>query len=126
MTATTLTEELVALEESGWAAISTGNGDFYRDLVLDETICVEPDGVSTGAELAADIDANKSPFSGYQLDDAKVLPLGAESALITYRATVRLADSDFSFQLYMTSVYLRRDGRWRLTFHQQTPVKDEA
>ncbi|WP_336213797.1 nuclear transport factor 2 family protein [Nonomuraea sp. LPB2021202275-12-8] len=118
--------ELRELEEKGWAAISVGNGDFYRELVTDRTVCVEPDGLQTGAELAADIDANKSPFDDYTLEDVKVLPLGAESALITYRATVRLNAADFSFQLYMTSVYERAGNAWKLLFHQQTPVKQDG
>ncbi|WP_068921586.1 nuclear transport factor 2 family protein [Planobispora rosea] len=121
----TIEKELRELEEKGWAAISVGNGAFYRDLVTERTICVEPDGLQTGRELADDIDANKAPFDDYRLDDVKVLPLGHESALITYRATVRLSQSDFSFQLYMTSVYERSGSAWKLVFHQQTPVKQE-
>ncbi|TYB47910.1 nuclear transport factor 2 family protein [Actinomadura chibensis] len=120
--------ELRELEEKGWAAISVGDGDFYRGLVTDRTVCVEPDGLQTGRELADDIEANKSPFDDYTLDDVKVLPLGDGSALITYRATIRLTEADFSFQLYMTSVYERGggDGGWRLVFHQQTPVKQDG
>ncbi|MGP4024136.1 nuclear transport factor 2 family protein [Actinomadura sp. 3N407] len=118
--------ELHELEEKGWAAISVGNGAFYRGLVTGRTICVEPDGLQTGHELADDIDANKSPFDDYTLEDVKVLSLGGESALITYRATVRLSEADFSFQLYMTSVYERGEGDWKLVFHQQTPVKQDG
>ncbi|TYK44022.1 nuclear transport factor 2 family protein [Actinomadura decatromicini] len=119
--------ELRELEEKGWAAISVGDGDFYRGLVTDRTVCVEPDGLQTGRELADDIEANKSPFDDYTLDDVKVLPLGDGSALITYRATIRLTEADFSFELYMTSVYERGgDGGWKLVFHQQTPVKQDG
>ncbi|MFC4049812.1 nuclear transport factor 2 family protein [Actinomadura syzygii] len=118
--------ELRELEEKGWAAISVGDGDFYRGLVTDRTVCVEPDGLQTGHELADDIEANKSPFDDYTLDDVKVLPLGDGSALITYRATIRLTEADFSFELYMTSVYERGDDDWRLVFHQQTPVKQDG
>jgi hypothetical protein len=120
--------ELRELEEKGWAAISVGDGDFYRGLVTDRTVCVEPDGLQTGRELADDIEANKSPFDDYTLDDVKVLPLGDGSALITYRATIRLTEADFSFELYMTSVYERGGdgGDWKLVFHQQTPVKQDG
>ncbi|MEU7991297.1 nuclear transport factor 2 family protein [Streptosporangium canum] len=117
--------ELLALEEQGWAAISVGDGDFYRRLITDRTLCVEPDGLQTGAELADDIDANKSPFDDYKLQDVKVLPLTADSAVITYRAVVNLKEAGFVFQLYMSSAYVRRDGAWKLAFHQQTPVKQE-
>ncbi|MBB5077432.1 nuclear transport factor 2 family protein [Nonomuraea endophytica] len=119
-------KELRELEEQGWAAISVGNGGFYRELVTDRTICVEPDGLQTGAELAADIEANKSPFDDYTLEDVKVLELTGDAALITYRATVRLKEAGFSFQLYMTSVYERVGNAWKLAFHQQTPVKQDG
>ncbi|MFI7445166.1 nuclear transport factor 2 family protein [Nonomuraea indica] len=121
-----LDKELTALEEQGWAAISVGDGGFYRRLVTDRTVCVEPDGLQTGWELADDIDASKSPFDDYKLEDVKVLPLGAAAALITYRAVVRLSQADFTFQLYMTSVYERAGEEWKLVFHQQTPVKEES
>ncbi|MFD9942811.1 nuclear transport factor 2 family protein [Nonomuraea sp. NPDC059023] len=119
-------KELRELEEQGWAAISVGNGDFYRELVTDRTICVEPDGPQTGAELAADIEANKAPFDDYTLEDVKVLELTGDAALITYRATVRLKEAGFAFQLYMTSVYERGGSAWKLVFHQQTPVKQDG
>ncbi|MEU4538681.1 nuclear transport factor 2 family protein [Streptosporangium sp. NPDC023825] len=118
-------KELLLLEEQGWSAISKGDGEFYRRLVTEETLCVEPDGLQTGAELAADIDANPSPFDDYKLEDVKVLPLTGDSAIITYRAVVRLSQTDLTFQLYMTSAYVRHDGGWKLIFHQQTPVKEE-
>jgi len=118
--------ELRELEEKGWAAISVGDGDFYRGLVTDRTVCVEPDGLQTGHELADDIDASKSPFDDFALEDVRVLPLGGAAALINYRATVRLSEADFSFQLYMTSVYEHGDGGWKLLFHQQTPVKQDG
>ncbi|GGL51470.1 nuclear transport factor 2 family protein [Planomonospora parontospora] len=120
-----LDKELRELEEKGWAAIAVGNGEFYRELVTDRTICVEPDGLQTGHELADDIEANKSPFEEYTLDDVRTLALGTEAGLITYRATIRLKGTDLSFQIYMASVYERSGNAWKLVFHQQTPVKPE-
>ncbi|MDP9870187.1 MULTISPECIES: nuclear transport factor 2 family protein [Streptosporangium] len=126
MDAKAIERELLALEEQGWAAISVGDGDFYRRLVTDRTLCVEPDGLQTGAELADDIDASKSPFDDYALHDVKVVPLTDDSAVITYRAAVSLKEGGVAFQLYMSSAYVRRDGAWKLAFHQQTPVKQDG
>lgn len=121
---TQLEKELFALEEEGWRAISAANGDFYRKLVTPDTLIVEHDGVSTGDDLVAEIDGNTSPFEGFTLDQQRVVPLGADGAVITYRANAQVAGRG-TFQLYMSSVWVRRDGGWKLMFHQQTPVSTQ-
>ncbi|WP_434740121.1 nuclear transport factor 2 family protein [Micromonospora sp. SH-82] len=121
---TQLTKELFALEEEGWRAISAADGDFYRRLVTPDTLVVEHDGVSTGDDLVAEIDGNTSPFEGFTLDQERVVPLGPDSAVITYRANAQVAGRG-TFRLYMSSVWVRRDGGWKLMFHQQTPVSTQ-
>jgi hypothetical protein len=60
----------------------------------------------------------------YSLTDFKVLPIGERCAIITYRADIRATYKGQYFppKLYMSSVWVRRQGSWRLTFHQATPV----
>ena len=44
-----------------------------------------------------------------------------DAALLSYRFRGRRGD-DFTYTALMGSVYVRRDGAWRMAFHQQTPV----
>jgi hypothetical protein len=118
-----LESELFELEQQGWRAISAADGDFYRKLVTPRTLVVEHDGVSTGDDLVAEIDGNTSPFEGFTLDQQRIVPLDDDTAVITYRANAQVTGRG-TFHLYMSSVWQRQDGDWRLMFHQQTPVSD--
>ncbi|APC35418.1 MULTISPECIES: nuclear transport factor 2 family protein [Nocardiopsis] len=121
-TADALLKELFDLEHRGWEAISSANADFYREMVTDDTVVVEHDGVGTGQDLVEEIEANDSPFVGFTLENPKLVRITDDSAVLTYRATAEVTGRDMVYRLYMTSVYARRDGAWRLLFHQQTPV----
>ncbi|MFP8883761.1 MULTISPECIES: nuclear transport factor 2 family protein [Streptomyces] len=120
----TMEKELFALEEAGWEAISSANGDFYRRLVTPETLVVEHDGVATGDDLVAEIDGNESPFENFRLDDRRLVPLSPDSAVVTYRATADVTGRG-TFRLYMSSVWVRREEGWKLMFHQQTPASQQ-
>ena len=54
-------------------------------------------------------------------DGALLLRLGPDVASITYRATAVRAGQD-PYHALFTSVYVRREGAWKLALHQQTPV----
>jgi len=115
-------KELFDLEHRGWEAISSANADFYREMVTDQTVVVEHDGVGTGQDLVEEIEANDSPFAGFTLENPTLVRVDDDSAVLTYRATAEVTGRDMVYRLYMTSLYTRRDGAWRLLFHQQTPV----
>ncbi len=52
-----------------------------------------------------------------EVEDFRVRPLGENAALATYRS--RRPDGAVSLR---SSVWLRKDGEWKLAFHQGTPV----
>jgi glyoxylase I family protein len=56
--------------------------------------------------------AGESP----ELEDFEVAPLGPSVALVTYHAA----------GAKRVSVWVRRDGRWLLRYHQGTPAEKEA
>lgn len=74
------------------------------------------------------------PWRRYRLTDVEVVPLGPESALISYRAHAtrqHITDDDDErqdeFRALISSTW-RKDpeaGRWLMCFHQQTPYEDE-
>jgi hypothetical protein len=48
-------------------------------------------------------------------------PIGRHVVLVTYRSIAR-APGVPARHAWRSSVWVRRDGRWRLRFHQATPV----
>jgi hypothetical protein len=60
------------------------------------------------------------PWADYRIDDERAVGLGVDTVAVTYRVSAsRTGTAPYRAQL--TSVYVRRDGHWRLALHQQTP-----
>jgi uncharacterized protein (TIGR02246 family) len=113
--------ELEALERHGWEALcGTDGAAFYRDVMADDGLMVFPGLVLDKAATIGAI-AAAPPWSSFELDDVREIVPTPDSAIVTYRATAQ-RQGEGAYQANMTSVYARRDGRWRLFLHKQTPI----
>lgn len=116
-----LREELLELETAGWDALKNGTGRrHYADLLTEDAVMLLP-GVGLLSHDKALDGMDGQPWSWFQLRNPQVLRLGDDAAVLTYRAQAR-RDFQPEYQALMASTYVRRDGRWRLALHQQTPV----
>ncbi len=117
-------QHLLELEDQGWTALSSGNGaEFYDEHLADDARMVFPFGVMTRADSVEAMRA-APPWSRYQIQDPTVVQLTPESAVLTYRAIAQ-RDGQPEYRAWMSSVYVLRDGRWKMALHQQTPRQGE-
>ena len=58
------------------------------------------------------------PAAPRSVDDMRVTPLGEDAVLVSYRAWY---DQQPRAESLRSSVWVHRDGRWQLRFHQGTP-----
>ena len=117
----TLERELLELEDAGWDALSSDRGaSFYRDNMADDGLMVFPGVVMNKADALAAI-AFAKPWSEHRISDVAVRALDTDAALIAYRATAQ-REGAAEYRAMMTSVYVRRAGRWLLALHQQSPT----
>ncbi len=56
------------------------------------------------------------------LSDFAARPLSPDVMLVTYRSTRRSPLGETTAQAQRSSIWVQRDGRWKLTFHQGTPI----
>ncbi len=118
-------DRLQALEEAGWQALARGEGAaFYDKMMTEDAIMVVPGMVLTRDAVLASF-KDVPPWATYQLDDEQVIQLSDDTALITYQATARREGAQTPYTAQMTSVYVFRDGAWRLALHQQTPPPND-
>ena len=61
------------------------------------------------------------PWATFELIDPRVIELTDDSGVVVYRAKAQRAGEE-SYSAMMSSTFVRRDGRWLLAFHQQTPA----
>jgi uncharacterized protein (TIGR02246 family) len=111
--------EIEELERRGWAALSGPDGAaFYQDAMAEEGLMVFPGMVMDKATAIATI-REVQPWSIFELSDVRITG-DDNAALVTYRAKAQRAGEP-EYEAVMSSVYVRRDGRWRLLLHQQSP-----
>ena len=58
-------------------------------------------------------------ITDYEVADVKVILLGKEAAVLSYKLTLKGKSAPPS-PVYATSVWARRDNRWVVVLHQQT------
>ena len=115
---------LLQLEDEGWRALSSSQDEaraFYRDTLDDDVVMLFPGGIVVADRDAVLSSIGAQPWSWYRIDDARVIRLSEDAAVVTYRATAQRDDQP-EYHALVSSAYARRAGRWRLGFHQQTPV----
>jgi hypothetical protein len=119
---TTMTDELLDLERSAWQALSSSGDDaaaFYDQALAGEVLMLLPMGMVIDDRQQVVDSMHGEPWSSYELDDERVLPLGDDGAVVAYTARARRGDNDY--RALINSTYVRDDGGWRLVVHQQTP-----
>ena len=114
-------DELIELERAGWASLCDGTGDdYYGRTMTDDGVMVLANGtVMTRDDVVAAL--GQAPrWASYEMDDVQVVPVSEDSAALVYVGTGHRG-SDAPFVGVMSSVYVKRDGRWKLALYQQTP-----
>lgn len=112
--------EIEALEREGWEALRTGAGArFYEALMAEDGLMVFPGSVM-GRVQALEAIGNAPPWATFELADVRVIEATPDSAIVTYQATAQRTGEP-EYRALMSSAYARRQGRWQLILHQQTP-----
>lgn len=112
-------EEIIALERRFWAA--AGDPGFYRENFAEDGRCVFGFGIGIldKAATVASMD-EAEPWTTYDLHDVEVVGLPDDAGVVVY--TVVAERDGQEYRAAVSSVYARRDGRWQLTVHHQTPL----
>lgn len=116
-------DEALAVEHAGWDSLceSTG-GTFYGQLMLPDAVFVLANGmVMTRDDVAGSLDGAPG-WESYDISNARLIPIGEESAALVYRAESSRPDLTEPFVALMSSIYRRVDGELRLALYQQTTI----
>lgn len=108
-------EELLRIEHE----LGSASADAYRRHLAGDALIVLPSGVLDREACIAAIEGSPA-WDEFAIADARVLDLGPDAAVLTYRWSSRRGAAPYD--AFMSSAYVRRDGRWRLVLHQQSPT----
>jgi len=117
------TQTLLDLERRGWDSLCDGTGStFYGDLMTDDGLMVLADGSVMDRDAVIASLEHAPPWQSYDIDDPRVVDAGDWTAVVVYTGTGYRDGDQPAFVWVMSSVYVRRDGNWRLALYQQTPT----
>ena len=98
--------DLVALERQGWAALADGRGgEYYRENLTDGALMAFSFGLMDRQAAIAAME-QAPPWATFELIDPRVIEWTGQEP----------------YSAMISSTFGRRDGRWLLAFHQQTPA----
>jgi uncharacterized protein (TIGR02246 family) len=121
-----LKDDLLAIEKSSWTAWSNKNGQFFKDvLTADAVQAVAGAGVTSGRDkIVADVSSHTCVVKSFSFADPKLNKLGDDAAVISYIATqdATCDGKALPAKVYSSAIYVRKDGKWRCTHYQETPL----
>lgn len=117
---TTISKALLALEEKFW----TGDADFFQRNLDDSCLiaCARMTGVFSRGEVVRSV-LNGNRWKDLELKLKGVIEPVAGVAILTYQARATRETGE-AYAALVSTAYAKRDGGWKMTFHQQTPLED--
>ena len=109
-------QELVALE----CKLATGGGEDCERILAEEATVVVPGATMDKAQTVEAMRQGQG-WDGFSFDNPRRLEPSAGCAGLVYLFSGRRGGS--TYRAVLTSLYVERNGRWRLIFHQQTPLQ---
>ena len=123
MGAPDLLDELLEIEHDGWKSLCEGIGDtFYGGIMTEGALMVLADGSVMDREAVTNALGHAPPWQRYEIDDARVIVVDADTTALVYVGTGHRDGSEEPFVGAMSSVYHRTGDGWRLALYQQTRV----
>jgi hypothetical protein len=119
-----LEKTLIGLEKQSWVAWKARDGAFFQDFLSDDHIEVGTGGPASKADVVVFVGSPQCVVKSYSVSDFRLTVVGADTALLTYRAEQDTACGGAAVPspAWASSLYARRNGRWLNVLYQQTPV----
>jgi hypothetical protein len=114
-------DQLLELEERGWLALSSPDPvRICQEWLAEDAVLIVPGMIIDRATFLKAL-STEQPWADHHIEEPKTVQLTNESAALVYRVTARRVGQP-EFVAVITSVYVKRDDRWQLVLHQQTPT----
>ena len=116
-----ITEELLELEQAGWASLCDGTGsDFYGSTMSEAALMVLANGQIMTRDDVVEALSQAPSWDSFDITNARTVEIAEDVSALVYVATGRRSGAD-DFVGVMSSVYRRDADGWRLALYQQTP-----
>lgn len=117
------TQLFIDLESRVWDALASGDADADRELLSADFVGVYPTGFANRADHADQV-ADGPSIASYSIAEARLIEVSADAMVLCYRAEYRRPGRNVGEAMYISSLWLHRDGRWRNRFSQDSPANN--
>ena len=118
-----LLQELEVCETAVWDALVRGDMKTDEAALDDGFLGVYSDGFAEKMDHVQQL-ADGPTITSYQLSDLRVLSLGNDHAVLSYRAEFLRSQKTESEAMYVSSIWRRSETGWINVFSQDTPATD--
>jgi hypothetical protein len=117
-----LTEAISARLTAQWDGWKNQDAPSNNAIIAEDFISFWPDGSRhTGKPTAQQM--SEQPITGYKLSQLRVVPVGADEALVTYIADVKTPGDIAQFQMAVGEVWVKRNSQWLIRAYSGTLMK---
>jgi ketosteroid isomerase-like protein len=118
-----LRDEIVARERAGLDALKVGDLSAFAASIAEEAVFVDAHGPAGKAQVVKTTAAFR--LTAYTMSDIRFVPLAKNSGLIVYHMeeSGNSHGRDFTAQVHVSSIWLKRRGKWLCMFSQETMAR---
>jgi len=121
-----LTEAISARLVAQWGGWKNQDAASNNAIIADDFNSFWPDGSRHIGKPTAQ-QMSEQPITGYKLSQLRVVPVGADAALVTYFADVKTPGDNVEhqkeFQMAVGEVWVKRNGQWLIRGYSGTLMK---
>lgn len=111
----------INLESRVWGALIDGDADADRELLSDDFVGLYPTGFANRADHTGQLVDGPS-IASYSITAARLIEVSKDAVMLCYRAEYQRPQRNTGEAMFISSLWLRRDGRWQNTFSQDSPA----
>jgi ketosteroid isomerase-like protein len=117
-----LTEAISARLVAQWEAWKNQDAASNNAIIADDFNSFWPDGSRHIGKPTAQQMAEQA-ITGYKLSHLRVVPVGADAALVTYFADIKIPGDDVEHKMAVGEVWVKRNDQWLIRGYSGTLMK---
>lgn len=117
-----LKENLIGLEKQSWEAWKNRDGKFFENFLSDDHVEMGFFGPTNKSQVVSGVASPACVVKSYANDHFELTVFDANTALLTYHAQqdTLCNGSPVPSPAWVSSLYVKREGRWLNALYQQT------
>jgi hypothetical protein len=117
-----MTEAISARLVAQWEGWKNQDPAPNNSIIADDFNSLWPDGSRhIGRPTAQQM--SEQPITGYKLSQFRVVPVGADAALVTYFADIKTPGDNVEHHMAVGEVWVKRSGQWLIRGYSGTLMK---